>query len=56
MRRNLLDVGGTIWLGSATFLARRIDLEYVDGDDHRGIVRLDFHGCLNGTFGALLAQ
>jgi hypothetical protein len=42
MRRNVLDVGGTIWLDSATFLARRIELEYVDGDDQRGTVRLDF--------------
>jgi hypothetical protein len=42
VRRNLLDVGGTIWLDSATFLARRIELEYVDGDDQRGTVRLDF--------------
>jgi hypothetical protein len=42
MRRNFLDVGGTIWLDSATFLARRIELEFVDGDDQRGTVRLDF--------------
>ena len=42
MRRNLLDVGGTIWLDSATFLVRRIELEYVDGDDQLGTVRLDF--------------
>jgi hypothetical protein len=41
-RRNLLDVGGTIWLDSATFLARRIDLEYLDAEDLRGTVRLDF--------------
>jgi hypothetical protein len=41
-RSNLLDIGGTIWLDSATFLARRIDLEYVDGDERRGTVRLDF--------------
>jgi hypothetical protein len=41
-RRNFLDVGGTIWLDSATFLARRIELEYVDGDDQRGTVRLEF--------------
>lgn len=41
-RRNLLDIGGTIWLDSATFLARRIELQYVDGDDQRGTVRLDF--------------
>jgi hypothetical protein len=41
-RSNFLDVGGTIWLDSATFLARRIDLEYLDGDDQRGTVRLDF--------------
>lgn len=42
VRPNFLDVGGTIWLDSATFLARRIDLEYLDGDDLRGTVRLDF--------------
>jgi hypothetical protein len=42
VRRNVLDVGGTIWLDSATFLARRIELEYVDSDDQRGTVRLDF--------------
>jgi len=42
VRRGFLDVGGTIWLDSATFLARRIELEYVDGDDQRGTVRLDF--------------
>lgn len=41
-RRNLLDVGGTIWLDSATFLARRIDLEYLDAEELRGTVRLDF--------------
>ena len=41
-RRNLLDVGGTIWLDSATFLARRIELDYVDGTDQLGTVRLDF--------------
>jgi hypothetical protein len=41
-RRDFLDIGGTIWLDSATFLARRIELEYVDGDDSRGTVRIDF--------------
>ena len=41
-RRDFLDVRGTIWLDSATFLARRIDLEYVDGEESRGTVRLDF--------------
>jgi hypothetical protein len=41
-RKNFLDVGGTIWLDSATYLARRIDLEYVDGGEPRGTVRLDF--------------
>lgn len=41
-RRDFLDVGGTIWLDSATFLARRIDLAYVDGDDARGTVTLEF--------------
>jgi hypothetical protein len=41
-RRDFLDVGGTIWLDSATFLARRIEFEYVDGIDPRGTVRLDF--------------
>jgi len=41
-RRNFLDVFGTIWLDSATYLARRIELEYVDGDESRGTVRVDF--------------
>ena len=47
-RRNFLDVGGTIWLDSATFLARQIDLEYVDGEDQRGTVRLDFGDAVAG--------
>jgi hypothetical protein len=42
VRRDFLDAGGTIWLDSATYLARRIDLEYVDGEEERGTVRLDF--------------
>jgi hypothetical protein len=42
VRRNFLDAGGTIWLDSATYLARRIDLEYVDGEEQRGTVRIDF--------------
>ena len=42
MRRNFLDVRGTIWLDSAKFLARRIELEYVDGEESRGTVRVDF--------------
>ncbi|MEP6836138.1 MAG: carboxypeptidase-like regulatory domain-containing protein [Gemmatimonas sp.] len=41
-RRDFLDIRGTIWLDSVTYLARRIDLEYVDGDASRGTVRLDF--------------
>jgi Carboxypeptidase regulatory-like domain len=41
-RRNFLDILGTIWLDSATYLARRLDLEYVDGVDSRGTVRVDF--------------
>ena len=41
-RRDFLDVRGTIWLESATYLARRIKLEYVDGEESRGTVRLDF--------------
>ena len=41
-RRNVLDIFGTIWLDSATYLARRIELEYVDFADSRGTVRLDF--------------
>ena len=41
-RRDFLDVRGTIWLDSATYLARRLDLEYVDFDDSRGTVRVDF--------------
>ena len=42
MRRNFLDVLGTIWLDSATYLARRLELEYVDFDESRGTVRVDF--------------
>jgi hypothetical protein len=42
VRRDFLDVGGTIWLDSATYLARRIEIEYVDGEESRGTVRLDF--------------
>jgi hypothetical protein len=41
-RRDFLDVLGTIWLDSATYLARRIELEYVDGVESRGTVRVDF--------------
>jgi hypothetical protein len=41
-RRGFLDVAGTIWLDSATYLGRRLDLEYVDGEEPRGTVRLDF--------------
>jgi hypothetical protein len=41
-RRNFLDILGTIWLDSATYLARRLELEYVDFDDSRGTVRVDF--------------
>ena len=41
-RRDFLDVRGTIWLDSATYLARRIELEYVDGEESRGTVRMDF--------------
>jgi hypothetical protein len=41
-RRNFLDILGTIWLDRATYLARRLELEYVDGVDSRGTVRVDF--------------
>lgn len=41
-RRNFLDILGTIWLDSATYLARRLELEYVDGLESRGTVRVDF--------------
>jgi len=41
-RRNFLDIFGTIWLDSATYLARRLELEYVDGIESRGTVRVDF--------------
>ena len=41
-RRGFLDVLGTIWLDSATYFARRIELEYVDGEQSRGTVRVDF--------------
>ena len=42
VRRDFLDVRGTIWLDSATYLVRRIEFEYVDGEDVRGTFRLDF--------------
>lgn len=42
VRRDFLDVRGTIWLDSATYLVRRLELEYMDGEDSRGTVRLDF--------------
>jgi hypothetical protein len=41
-RRNFLDILGTIWLDSATYLARRIELEYIDGVESRGTFRVDF--------------
>jgi hypothetical protein len=41
-RRNFLDILGTIWLDSVTFLARRLELEYVDGEESRGTFRSDF--------------
>jgi len=41
-RRNFLDILGTIWLDSTTYLARRLELEYVDFDESRGTVRVDF--------------
>ena len=41
-RRNFLDILGTIWLDSTTYLARRLELEYVDFDEPRGTVRLEF--------------
>ena len=41
-RRDFLDILGTIWLDSTTYLARRLELEYVDFDQPRGTVRLEF--------------
>jgi carboxypeptidase family protein len=41
-RRDFLDILGTIWLDSATYLARRLELEYVDDVESRGTVRVDF--------------
>jgi len=41
-RRSFLDVLGTIWLDSVTYLARRLELEYVDFDESRGTVRVEF--------------
>jgi hypothetical protein len=41
-RRDFLDVLGTIWLDPSTYLARRIDLEYVDGTESRGTFRFEF--------------
>ena len=37
-----LDLIGTIWLDSSTYLARRIELQYVDGVELRGTVRVNF--------------
>jgi hypothetical protein len=50
-RRNFLDILGTIWLDSATYLVRRLELEYVDFDESRGTVRVDFAdvGVAGGT-------
>jgi hypothetical protein len=42
VRRGFLDVVGTIWLDGATYLARRLELEYVDGVESRGTVRINF--------------
>ena len=42
IRRDFLDILGTIWLDQATYLARRIELEYVDGVESRGTFRLVF--------------
>jgi len=42
VRRGFLDIRGTIWLDAATYLARRLELEYVDGEESRGTVRVDF--------------
>jgi D-alanyl-D-alanine carboxypeptidase len=41
-RRNFLDIGGTLWLDSATYRARRLEVEFVDGEESRGTYRLDF--------------
>jgi hypothetical protein len=41
-QRNFLDILGTIWLDSVTYLARRLELEYVDFTESRGTVRVDF--------------
>lgn len=41
-RRNFLDIFGTIWLDRTTYLARRIELEYADGVESRGTVRINF--------------
>jgi D-alanyl-D-alanine carboxypeptidase len=41
-RRNFLDAGGTLWLDSATHLARRLEVEFVDGVESRGTYRVDF--------------
>jgi hypothetical protein len=61
-RRNFLDILGTIWLDSATYLARRLELEYVDFDESRGTVRVDFAdvpvagGTLRMPVGAVFAM
>jgi hypothetical protein len=41
-RRGIRDVGGTIWLDSASYLARRLELEYMEDDKSRGTVRVDY--------------
>ena len=42
LRRNFLDILGTIWLDSTTYLTKRLELEYVDFNEPRGTVRLEF--------------
>lgn len=41
-RRNIVDIGGVIWLDSSTYLAKRLELEYIGSDVPRGTVRVDF--------------
>ena len=41
-RRGFRDVRVTLWLDSASFLTRRLELEYVEDNEARGTVRVDY--------------
>jgi CubicO group peptidase (beta-lactamase class C family) len=40
-RRDFLDVRGTLWLDSSSYVVHRLEVEYVDGEEPRGTFRLD---------------